>query len=115
MESQHTEWKQNWRDEYLKWVCGFANADGGVLAIGVNDNGVPVGILNAPKLLEELPNKIRGLLGIVVEINLIESDGLQMIEIVVELHSYPVSYKGQYNLRSGSTKQELKGAILTPK
>ena len=32
-ESQHTEWKQNWRDEYLRWICGFANAEGGVLVI----------------------------------------------------------------------------------
>ena len=26
-EHQHIEWKRNWRDEYLKWVCAFANAD----------------------------------------------------------------------------------------
>jgi len=25
-ESQHKEWKASWRDEYLKWICGFANA-----------------------------------------------------------------------------------------
>jgi len=112
MESQHTEWKQSWRDEYLKWVCGFANADGGVLLIGMNDKGEPVGIPNAVKLLEDLPNKIRDLLGIVVAINLVDADGLKMIEIRVEPHSYPVSYKGQYHLRSGSTKQELKGAAL---
>ena len=34
-ESQHTEWKRNWRDEYLRWICGFANAEGGVLVIGL--------------------------------------------------------------------------------
>ena len=28
-ESQNIEWKESWRDEYLKWVCGFANAQGG--------------------------------------------------------------------------------------
>jgi ATP-dependent DNA helicase RecG len=28
-ETQHIEYKQSWRDEYLKWVCGFANAEGG--------------------------------------------------------------------------------------
>ena len=25
-ETQNTEWKASWRDEYLKWICGFANA-----------------------------------------------------------------------------------------
>ena len=24
-EGQNIEWKETWRDEYLKWVCGFAN------------------------------------------------------------------------------------------
>ena len=28
-ESQNIEWEETWRDEYLKWVCGFANAQGG--------------------------------------------------------------------------------------
>jgi ATP-dependent DNA helicase RecG len=27
-ESQNTEYKQTWRDEYLKWISGFANAEG---------------------------------------------------------------------------------------
>jgi hypothetical protein len=25
-ESQNTEYKESWRDEYLKWICEFANA-----------------------------------------------------------------------------------------
>ena len=33
-EHQQVEWKESWRDEYLKWLCGFANADGGELVIG---------------------------------------------------------------------------------
>ncbi len=36
-ESQHTEWKESWRDDLLRWVCGFANAEGGRLEIGRND------------------------------------------------------------------------------
>lgn len=28
-ENQNIEYKQCWRDEYLKWICGFANANGG--------------------------------------------------------------------------------------
>jgi len=38
-ESQNTEYKQSWRDEYLKWISGFANAEGGVLVIGRDDAG----------------------------------------------------------------------------
>ncbi len=43
-EDQHTEWKETWRDEFLKWISAFANADGGVLHIGRNDQGVVVGV-----------------------------------------------------------------------
>lgn len=27
-ESQNIEYKTIWKDEYLKWICGFANAQG---------------------------------------------------------------------------------------
>ena len=111
-ESQVTEWKRSWRDEYLKWICGFANADGGVLVIGRDDDGSDVGIDNAEKLLEDIPNKIRDLLGIVVDVNLLEISDNELLQISVEPHSYPISYKGQYHVRSGSTKQELKGSAL---
>ena len=47
MESQKMEWKEAWRDEYLKWICGFANAQGGTLVIGKNDTGEAVGVQNA--------------------------------------------------------------------
>ena len=53
------------RDEYLKWICGFANAQGGVLEIGKDNRGNAVGLPDADKLLEDLPNKIRDILGIV--------------------------------------------------
>ena len=39
MESQNIEYKKTWRDEYLKWICAFANTEGGKLYIGIDDNG----------------------------------------------------------------------------
>ena len=36
-ESQNIEHKESWRDECLKWICGFANAQGGSIFIGGND------------------------------------------------------------------------------
>ncbi len=67
---------------------------------------------DAKKLLEEIPNKVRDILGILVDVNLHQIDQEKYIEIIVEQHPYPVNYKGQYHYRSGSTKQELKGAAL---
>ena len=55
-EQQNIEWKQSWRDDYLRWICGFANAEGGTLVIGKNDRGEVVGVANAARLLEDIPN-----------------------------------------------------------
>ncbi len=61
-ECQNTEWKESWRDEYLKWICGYANAQGGKIYIGVDDSGNIVGVKQAEKLLEDIPNKVRDIL-----------------------------------------------------
>lgn len=50
-ESQNIEYKINWRDEYLKWIAGFANASGGKIYIGLDDKGKAVGLNNAHKLM----------------------------------------------------------------
>ena len=71
-ESQNIEYKESWRDEYLKWICGFANAQGGSIFIGVNDKKEVVGVENSKKLMEDIPNKVRDVLGIVVDVNLHE-------------------------------------------
>lgn len=44
-EKQNIEWKAIWKDEYLAWICGFANAQGGKLYVGVDDEGTLWGFL----------------------------------------------------------------------
>lgn len=111
-ENQNIEYKSKWRDEYLKWICGFANANGGTIFIGKDDNGEITGLSNSKKLLEEIPNKVRDVLGILVDVNLHETDQGNFIEIIVDPYPNPINYKGQYHYRTGSTKQELKGRAL---
>jgi ATP-dependent DNA helicase RecG len=111
-EQQNIEYKQSWHDDYLKWVCGFANAQGGVIFIGKDDNGKVVGVDDYKKLMDDLPNKIRNTMGISAEVNLHEEKGKHFIEIVTHPYSVPISVRGRYYYRSGSTKQELTGASL---
>ncbi|MYF20189.1 MAG: ATP-binding protein [Synechococcus sp. SB0677_bin_5] len=111
-ESQNLEWKSSWRDEYLKWICGFANAHGGLLVIGQNDRGEIVGVRDPLRLLEEISNKALSLLGIVVDVDLKSEAGGDYLEIRVEPCPNPISYRGEYHYRSGSTKQVLRGAVL---
>lgn len=111
-ENQNIEWKSKWNNEYLEWICGFANAQGGKIYIGCDDNGNVVGLQNARKLLEDIPNKIRDAMGIVVGVNLLEKDGKEFIEIDVPPYPIGISCKGIYYYRSGSTKQVLSGPAL---
>lgn len=50
--------------------------------------------------------------GIIAEVNLHEEEGKYFIEIVTHPYSVPISVRGRYYYRSGSTKQELTGAAL---
>lgn len=111
-ESQNIEYKQSWRDEYLKWICGFANASGGKIYIGVSDSGQVIGTSDTKRLLEDIPNKIVNFLGIVADVNLLHENGMEYIEISIYPSNVPISYRGTYHYRSGSTKQELKGYAL---
>lgn len=112
-ESQNIEWKESWREDYFKWVCGFANAQGGTLFIGKNDDGQVKHLPNARKLLEDIPNQARDILGLMLDVNLNTEGNKEYLEIVVEPYPFPISLRGKYYYRSGSTLQELKGAALT--
>lgn len=111
-EQQNIEYKQSWHDDYLKWICGFANASGGIIYIGKDDNGNVVNVPVYKKLMDDIPNKVRNAMGITVEVNLHEENGNYYIEIITQPYSVPISVRGRYYYRSGSTKQELTGASL---
>ena len=112
-ESQNIEYKESWRDEYLKWLCGFANAQGGTIYIGIDDAGNVVGVKDVKKLMEDIPNKIQSGLGIVADVNKHTKDGKDYLEIKVDPSSFPISYRGEFHYRSGATKQQLTGIALT--
>ena len=112
MENQNIEYKESWRDEYIKWICGFANASGGKMYIGIDDKGNITGISDVKKLAEDLPNKVKDILGVLVDVNIKNDLGKDYLEIITDAYPYPVNYKGKYYYRTGATNQELKGAAL---
>lgn len=111
-ESQTIEFKSAWNDEYLKVISAFANSSGGKLIVGLNDRGLPIGLKNVNKLLEDIPNKIRNKLGIIPSVELEKTDNYEIIHILISPSSVPISYNGKFYLRSGSTVQELRGKDL---
>ena len=111
-EYQSIEWKESWQDEYLKWICGYANAYGGTIYIDTDDDGNVVGIDNARDLLERIPNKITDTMGIIADVNLLYKGELEYLQIIVDKYPSLISFRGKYYCRSGSTMREITGKEL---
>jgi ATP-dependent DNA helicase RecG len=112
-ENQNVELKSRWSDENLKTVCAFANSSGGKLYIGIDDKGKIVGVNDAKKLLEDIPNKIKSKLFITPFVSIENKEGKDVIVIEVLPSTFPVFYEGKIFVRSGSTTQELTGLELS--
>ena len=74
------------------------------MEIGKDDRGEIIGVNDPLRLLEDIPNKAQSLLGIVVDVKLKTRGGGEYLEIRVDPYPHPISYKGEYHYRSGSTK-----------
>ena len=111
-ENQDIEFKEVWKDDFIEWICSFANASGGKLYIGVNDRGEVVGVKNIKRLLEDIPNKIVSILGIVCDVTSHRENGLDYIVVDVKSSEIPISCRGAYYYRSGATCQRLTGPAL---
>ena len=96
----------------VKWVCGMANANGGIIYIGKDDKGEVVGINNGKKLVKEIPNQIKNAMGIIPEVKIKEKNGLMYLTIKIEKYPVPISYQGKLYLRSGSNNNEVTGVEL---
>ena len=111
-ETHNIEYKQQWSNDCLKVISAMANANGGRLFVGLDDQGNPVELNNTKKLLEDIPNTIRNRLNILSTVELDKRTGHKIIRITISPSSSPVSFNGKYYLRSGSTVQELRGKEL---
>lgn len=112
-ENQFNEWKSSWRKEYLEWICGYANAQGGNLYIGIDDNGKVIELNNVKKLMEDIPNSITAGLAITCDVNLKYHEKKPYIEIVTRKSPHLINYHGHYYYRTGSVKKELTGIELS--
>ena len=107
-EQQNIEYKQSWHDDYLKWICGFANAIGGVIYIGKDDAGTIVHVPNYVTLLEDIPNKIRNSMGIICDVQLHEEAGKNYISIQVNPYSVAVSLRAGIITAQAAPKWNLR-------
>lgn len=113
-EDQNIEFKESWNStELLKWVCGFANAKGGRMYIGVRDDGEVLGLPNSKKLMEDIPNAIVSAFGMYdAEVNLLRDGEKKYIEIVIPKSKVVLDYEGVPYIKIGTTLQTMKGDSL---
>lgn len=80
-DSSNIEFKESWRYEYLKWICGFVNAQ--------------CGVQNAKKQIQNITNRVCNILGLLVDANLKEKNDKQYIEIITKAYPYLIKISWQ--------------------
>ncbi|MCS6920149.1 MAG: helix-turn-helix domain-containing protein [Fimbriimonadales bacterium] len=106
-EGETCEFRTSFGDEALRTLCAFANTRGGVLWIGVNDNGAILGIALGRETLRDWANQIRQTLGINASLDALQVGEKTIVRIeVAESQAKPVRFKGRSWKRAGSTDQQ---------
>ena len=90
-------------DKFQEAICAFANADGGTLYVGVEDDGTIVGVNNVSYLLENLPNKIKDKLSFIAVVDRRTEGDIEYVAIVVQPQANPILYDGHCYISIGST------------
>lgn len=64
----------------------------------MRDDGSVCGAADSKKLMEDIPNKARDALGLIVYVDLLNENGLDVIKITVEENPYPVNYRASITI-----------------
>ncbi len=109
-ESEAVEFKESFNDEALEVIGAFANATGGLLAIGIQDSGKIVGLQIGKKTIEDLANRIQEATDprIQPSITKISLDNKNIVIIqIARSTGVPVSVRGRFFRRVGKTNQRM--------
>lgn len=110
IEDLHTEFKRDWDQKYLRNVAAMANTDGGVIYIGLSDDGTVYGVSDLPRLLKLIPDVIQSTLGITPVVDHHSKDGKDFVSVTISKSDVPILFEGKLFKKSGSTTRELKHA-----
>ena len=100
-----TEFKRTGTSNLGREICAFANATGGIILIGVSDDGEIVGVGKHNKLKSQVQSIARSAEPpIAVDV---ASIGDVLCVTVPEQHSKPYSFSGKFFIREGATSQQM--------
>ncbi len=100
-----TEFKRSGTGHLGRELCAFANATGGMVLIGVEDDGAVVGISDPNRLKSEVQSVARSIdPPLAIDIELIEN---VLVVDVPPQNSKPYSASGKFYFRDGATSQQM--------
>lgn len=106
-ENETCEFRKGFGDEALRTLCAFANTRGGVLWVGVSDDGAISGIALGKETLRDWANQIRQMLGVNASLDALSVGEKTVVRIeIAESQTKPVRFKGRSWKRTGSTDQQ---------
>jgi len=107
-ESETLEYKEKFDERTLETVVAFANTKGGIVLIGISDNGTVKGIQLGKESLKNWANKISQSTEprVIPDIEVYELDGKSIVAIrIKEYPIKPVSLKGRCYKRAGNSNR----------
>ncbi|MDD3545959.1 MAG: helix-turn-helix domain-containing protein [Kiritimatiellae bacterium] len=114
-ESDTMEFKESFKDDALETIGAFANTRGGVLLIGLNDQGHPVGVTVGKATLREITSRISAC----TEPRVVPDIRVETMQdrsvVVIEVPEYPikpVSVRGRCYRRVGDSNRQMPPAEI---
>lgn len=105
-ESETTEFKTSFNNEALESIGAFANTNGGILFIGIKDNGIICGIEIGKSTIEEISNRIQTATEPKIQpsitVSNIDNKSVIIIEVSKATKNH-ISIKGRYYKRIGKS------------
>ncbi len=89
MERQNVEWKRQWDDKFLRQICGFANSEGGVMKLGVEDDGTVVGVKDPKSDMKSITDTIANKLSIYPTVDVDETTNVITITVQIPCSCRP--------------------------
>jgi ATP-dependent DNA helicase RecG len=108
-EGEKLEFKERWTDRAVEDLAAFANHQGGILLVGVDDDGTPVGFKASDAELRRITDQAADVLGLAPAVRRRRIRGREVLELAVEPMTLPVACRGRYIVRVGSTNREMAG------
>ena len=107
-ESSHVEFKESFSEEALEIITAFANAGGGILLIGVTDDGSIKGFQPGKETLRVWVNKIAQATGLNPAISKVQVETKTVVALTIpESLVKPISCSGRYFKRVDSSNRRM--------